>query len=254
SGLYRASVGQYPREWLFAVNAPSVNDYQQGSESDLTRTSGEELRKRYPEWDLQVVVDPKEVVRPALATAALEGTPAPLGTAVARWLLLAVLGLVLLEIVAAWLFAHHGDVNRGSFDNEPPAQRGVLALVGRVGGTVLSGLPWLWCVCGLVLGGVLLHSAVTGDFLGFLAEGPRRGIEQALGIPAPAPGEGSRWRLEFTPYLWSAYADPWLAGTIALAGAVMVFLVLKQDGRLAPRRGRLVLTGLRIGLVLLVLT
>src|SRR5262249_37331662 len=104
SGIYMTTIGSHPREHAFAVNVPTATDAQQASESDLTRTSGEELRRTYPEWELQVVGDLREVVHAS-------GTPGdpdivlrPLGPVVAHWLLLVMLVLVLVEVVLAWHF------------------------------------------------------------------------------------------------------------------------------------------------------
>src|SRR5581483_10937836 len=36
SGVYRITIGQHPRDHLFAVNVPTANPGQQGSESNLT--------------------------------------------------------------------------------------------------------------------------------------------------------------------------------------------------------------------------
>ena len=61
SGVYSVVIGQHPRQHLFAVNVPAVNEAQQLSESDLTRTTREDLQKTYPEWEVQVVTDPGQV-------------------------------------------------------------------------------------------------------------------------------------------------------------------------------------------------
>lgn len=255
SGVYRITVGQHPREHLFAVNVPVANDVQQGSESNLTRTSLDELRRTYPEWELQVVTDPKNVVRSGPSnTVGAEYVPLPLGTAIARWLLLGLLALTVLEVVLAWVFAHHGDGARGTLETERTLHPQPAGAAARVARGALTGLPWALFAVALGLGAVLLHEAVRGDFLGFLPEAPRRALEQTLGVPPPAPGEGSRWRLEFTPYWRSAAADPWLAGTFALAAAGLIYVVHRRDGRSLARLGRMTLTGLRVCLVLLLLS
>src|SRR5581483_2841708 len=74
-----------------------------------------------------------------------------------------------------------------------------------------------------------------------------------LDVPPPAAGEGSRWRLELTPFLYSVAADPWLAGTLAVAAAALVYAVHRREGRTLHRRPRMVMTGLRVCLLLLVL-
>lgn len=253
SGLYRASVGQHPREHLVAINVPIVNDYHQGSESNLTRTNLEELQRTYPEWEIQVVTELGQIVHAIPNAASLpEMIPAPLGSMVARWLLLSLLILTMTEFVLAWVFAHHADRTGAS----PPAERLFAASIGRLarfGQGAVAILPWVLFVTTLLLAGVLIHDGLTGDFLGFLPEGPRRGIEQVLGIAPPAPGEGSRWRLEFSSYLISPVSDPWVVAAMALVGAALIFVVYRQDAMALPRLGRFVLTGLRIGLVLVVL-
>jgi hypothetical protein len=252
SGVYSISVGSDPREHLFAVNVPALNEAQQQSESDLTRTSLEELQKTYPEWqDLQVITDPRQATHTPLGSAApVEMVPRPLGTVVARWLLLALLVLVFAEVILAWQFGHHSATARVE-EPDRPRQAGWKRAALFAGPAALFGL-------GLVLAGVLVHDAWTGDFLGFLPEGMRRGAERMLDIPPPAPGEGSRWRLEYSPYLVDGRADLWLAGLLAVAGAAGVYLIYAREGRRpAPGRlealGRAARVGLRLGLLLLLL-
>jgi hypothetical protein len=100
---------------------------------------------------------------------------------------------------------------------------------------------------------VLLHDAWTGDFLGFLPESFRGFLERAFDIPPPAPGEGSRWRLEYSSYFLDGRTDPWLAGALAVAAAVMTFFVYRLEGRSTSGGFRFLLTGLRLSLLLLVL-
>src|SRR5207249_1014867 len=66
-------------------------------------------------------------------------------------------------------------------------------------------------------------------------------------------GEGSRWRLDFSPYFWNAAADPWLAALAAAALAALVVAVYLREGRTATVAYKLLLGGLRIGFVLLAL-
>lgn len=253
SGLYRATIGQHPREHLVAVNVPSVNDYHQGSESNLTRTNLEELQRTYPEWELQVVTELGQVVHASLAAGAPpEMIPAPLGSMIARWMLLALLTLTMAEVLLAWAFAHHAE-GAGAAPREDKPGAASIGHLAKLGQVAVAILPWGLFLTTLLLGGVLIHDALTGDFLGFLPEGPRRGIEQVLGIAPPAPGEGSRWRLEFNAYLLSAASDPWLVATMALSGSALIFLVYRRDAMAVSRPSRFVLTGLRIGLVLVVL-
>src|SRR5262249_19762194 len=103
------------------------------------------------------------------------------------------------------------------------------------------------------IGVVLAHAAATGDFLGFLPDAARGRIEASLGIPPPAPGEGTRWRLDFSPYLWNTAADPWLGALAAAALSALVIGVYRREGKTATAAYKLLLSGLRIGFVLLAL-
>src|SRR5207253_11187647 len=101
-----------------------------------------------------------------------------LGPAVARWALLTMLGLLVVEVVLAWRFGHYSAAPL--YADEPP-RRSLLAFV----------LPGLLLVCMGALGMALAHAAWTGDFLGFLPDAMRARTESSLGIPPPAAGEGS---------------------------------------------------------------
>lgn len=250
SGVYSAVVGQQPRQHLFAVNVPAVNEAQQLSESDLTRTNREDLQKTYPEWEIQVVADLGQVKHAPPVEGEPEHIVLPLGDIVARWLLLIVLALLLVEIVLAWRFAHYnsGVVPLEEQGQSRPRTKAAWALMG---------LPWLLFACVLVVAGVLVHDAATGDFLAFLPDSGRRALEGITGIEPPAPGESSHWRLEYRPYLWDNRADLWLAIALALGAAFLAYIVYGHEGSLVQRRhdavGRFVRLGLRMSLLFLML-
>jgi hypothetical protein len=242
SGIYRAVIGHHPREHLFAVNVPTATDSQQVCESDLRRTNKEELKATYPGWDFQLVSDAHDAVHsggPVMEDG--ERPVTGIGTAIARWLLLAMLGLLLVEVVLAWQFGHYSAV-QGQSEKEKGRSE-----------LVFKGLAFFLFTFSLFLAFVLGHAVWTGDFLGFLPDQFRGGIEAALGIPPPAPGEGTRWRLEFTPYLWDALADPWLAGALAVGSAVLVIAIYLKEGRTTGTPYKLLLAGLRLCFLLLTL-
>jgi hypothetical protein len=242
SGVYRATLGQHPQEHLFAVNVPAATLADEASESDLKRANREELSRAYPEWEFQLVTDLNDVSHTGGLSADPEKdkVPVPLGPMVANYLLLAVLVLLFAEVVMAWRFGHY----TGAPCNEqaPAAGRWLPALaVGLV------------ALVALVGGGILLHAAWTGDFLGFLPDFSRRLVERVLDIPAPAPGESAHWRPEFKPFLLGSDTDFWLAGLIAVLGVAGIALVYRQEGATANMAFRAILIGLRVGLLLLML-
>jgi hypothetical protein len=142
SGIYRATVGQDPQEYLFAVNVPITTLDQKGSESDLARLNKNELAESFPGWEFQLVT--------RLADVRHEGGPAnvervvqqsPLGPEIAHWLLLLVLVLLFVEVVLAWSFGHHSAVPGSSIGMREsprmPGLRGKLALAGVIAATNL---------------------------------------------------------------------------------------------------------------------
>ncbi|HEY7427505.1 MAG TPA: VWA domain-containing protein [Gemmataceae bacterium] len=250
SGIYSVVVGQHPRQHLFAVNVPAVNEAQQLSESDLTRTTREDLQKRYPEWEIQVVTEPGQVTHAAPAEGEPERVLTPLGDIVARWLLLALLVLIVAEVVLAWRFGHYSAAVTTLEEGGQPRPR-------TKGQWALLVLPWLLFAGVLGIAGVLIHDTATSDFLAFLPDAGRRFLERVADIPPPAPGEGSHWRLEYRSYFWDSWADLWLAPALAIGAACLFYAVYVREGSQTLRRqdsgSRLVRLGLRMGLLFLML-
>jgi hypothetical protein len=250
SGIYSIVVGQHPRQHLFAVNVPALNEAQQLSESDLTRTNREDLQKTYPEWEVQVVTDLGQVRHAPPTEGEPEVVVQPLGDIVARWVLLTLLVLSLAEVVLAWHFGHFSAGVTPVDENARTPARTKMAWA-------LLVLPWLLFASVLAIAGVLIHDWLTADFLVFLPDWGRHFIERVAHIPPPAPGEGSHWRLEMRPYFWDNRADPWLAVAVAAGAAFLVYSIYVREGNQFLRRqdngGRLLRLGLRMGMLFLML-
>ncbi len=240
SGVYRLTVGADPQEYLFAVNVPTGGSDGRPGESDLARVNKEQLQAAYPTWEFDIVKELREV-RHADAPTGQEPSDeaAPLGRIgpeIARWALLAVLVLLLLEVVLAWVFGHHSAVPGAA---GPPA----------------TGLLWpglIGCVA-LVLvvfvAGSLIHAAETGDFLGYLGDGVRGVVEGWMGIPPPAPGESTHWHLEFNPFLLGASGDYWLSIGIGILALALVVGIYMLEPRTAGVPYKILLAGLRLFVV-----
>jgi hypothetical protein len=240
SGIYRMTVGQDVEDYLFAVNVPATVPNQKASESDLTRASDAQLRSAYPGWDFQLVRNIGDVRHRVAEGSEEEMVRGRLGPEIARYALLIVLGLLVLEVVLACVFGHFSSVPGST---APAATRRTLPITIAATGGVLF----------LLLAGVLLHAAITGDFLGFVPLALRSWVETSLGIPPPAAGEGTRWALEFTPYFLDAATDPWLGGAVALATVGLLFFTYMYEGPTISILYKVLLGGLRLFLVLLTL-
>lgn len=218
AGVYRVSVGgKY--ESLFAANVPTVTAIG-GAESDLRRWTGVDLRSLAPDADLQVVNDSTEIqARATSGTGVSEDivVTRPRGPAVARVVLILVLILLACETVFAWKF--------GS------ARAGASADPMRTHSTV--GQALLWFVpfsLAVIVVGVIVHAAWTGEFLGFLPDRLRTPIERAVGVPAAVPGEGTRWRLETAAYMTGdSGSDQWLTVALVVLAGLFVWRIYRRE-------------------------
>ncbi len=236
SGIYRMVVGR--RDDIFAVNVPE-STAGGGSESDLRRVSPDELGTVGP---VQVVSDPGDVKFGENGETVLVLAPRPHGPTVARWLLLAAVAVILLELWIAWRFG--------------PARMAGLAPSQDRGERRFR---WAWAMLGMVpvlaVAAVLLtlaHAHLTGDLLGFLPESWRLGIERAVGVPDAGPGEGTRWRLEgLTVFLRDGRIDGRLLLGFAVLLVVAVVWIYRLERRAAGRFSRIAVPMLLRSAVLL---
>src|SRR5262249_19532197 len=199
SGIYRMTVGSNRHEYLFAVNVPSTTSAALGSESDLRRIDPDDLQAGMAENDIQVVTDLSQIRRKAKAASVPDDSEtAPRSSAapaVARGLLLLFFALLLLETVLAWLFGAARTVVPPDA-TAAPAPRPLLVRIFDP-----RNVAFLPLVVAALVGLVLFHETLTDEFLGFLPSTWRAGLERSLGVPAAAPGEGTRWKLEYLSYL-----------------------------------------------------
>jgi uncharacterized membrane protein len=255
SGLYRMSIGAPARELVFAVNVPSPAP--NGGESDLRRMNADELQALTPGEDLQIVPDLGSVrrapKRPLAEPESADNPPtvaAARGPAPARWMLFAVFGLLVAEVVLAWRF---GSARAGAAPAiDEPADTPGRQVTDRVFGVLVAIL-----LLAVAAGGILLvHAAWTEDALGFLPAPARHSVEAAFGVPPASAGEGTRWRLEFQSYLTGEpRTDRWIAGTAGVAAIVFAAWVYRRElARSAGSRlSRVFFVGLRAALFALTL-
>jgi uncharacterized membrane protein len=250
SGLYRVRFGSPRLEIVFAVNVPT------GGESDLRRITVDDLTALTPEGDVQIVPDlgsvrrsPKRATEPDDSTNHEPTVAVARGPALARWMLLFVFGLLVVEGVLAWRF---GSARSGP---APAVDAPVNSAARRVIDRLLAGLAALPLAIVAVGGLLLIHAAWTDDALAFLPASVRQSVESAFGVPPAAAGEGTRWRLEFLPYLTGQpTTDRWLAGSLGVAALALAVWLYRRE--LARSRGTaltVALIGLRTALVLMTL-
>jgi hypothetical protein len=229
AGIYRVSVGGR-RDRVFAVNVPESSPGG-GSESDLRRLEPSDLR---PLGAIQVVTNPTDATLAAGEDGLVTLVPRPHGPTIARWFIAAGLVVLLLELWLAWRFGPARSSLAGTAAGRAgsPEKRSWLRPVG-------------WCVAlvpvlavGALLA-VLAHYELTGELLGFLPEGSRHQLEQAIGVPEAGPGEGTRWRLEGVPALLkNARADGRLVGALAVGAMLFVGGLYLLERRAAGRVSR----------------
>lgn len=224
SGLYRVGVGR--RDAVFAVNVPESTPGG-GSESDLRRVTADDLGTV---GAVQVVTDPGSVKYGDAGETVLVLAPRPHGPTIARWLLVAAVGLILVELWLAWRLG--------------PARTAGLAAAREN----TDGRRFRWAVAAAalvpvaVVVGVLLtlaHAELTGDLLGFLPDAWRAAIERSVGVPDAGPGEGTRWRLEgLTVFVADSRTDRRILLGLAAAVVAAVVWVYRLERRAAGRFSR----------------
>lgn len=241
SGVYRLSLPGR-RDRLFAVNIASTSPGG-GSESDLTRIEPAELK---PLGTVPVVTDPNDTQLAAIDSTLVTLAPRPHGPTLARWLLTLALVVVVLETWLAWRLGPSRSALSG-LATAPRSDEGRI----RLPFGILGLIPLL---AALSLLGVLIHAQVTGDFLGFVPESWRWGLERFLGVPVAGPGEGIRWRLESIPaYLRSFSSDRSLRiGIMAVAALGIGFLYWRERRTAGSTRRILVPFALRVTAICLI--
>lgn len=239
SGLYLATHGRNDEELPIAVNVPATTADQRSSESDLTRVTKEKLREAHAGWDFQVVTDPRNVTAVPGQVDDTEVVRGRLGPVIAHYVLLAVLTLLLAEVVLAWAFGHYSSTGAPG-----EAATGMLwpALLGSVSITLFLAGAF-----------VLIHALQTRDFLGFLPDSFRADIEGWLNVKPLAESEGRHWDLQFVPQIQNLSNGAWLAAGIALAAAVIVWLLYRAEAPSVNRAYKMLLFHLRMFMILLTL-
>ncbi len=237
AGVYRVTVGKAPTDYLFAVNPPPTTLDTGSSESDPERLDRERLKEIFSGWDFQLVKNPADA-RPPQNTQGSEAVwPVRHGPWVAFRLLLAVLGLMLLEVVLACAFARFSVVPG---IKQIPRLRLLWPGVTAVLAVLLIG----------VVAGTLLQAAATNDFLSFLPDETRGLVESVLGIQSPAPGESRLWELQSSP---DSAMPSWMWFGLGLLGVVIAGVyVLEARAVGVPVGGLLGLANVALFLTVLV--
>lgn len=240
SGLYLLAFARSNEELPIAVNVPAATSDRRQSESNLARMPKEKLRELHPDWDFQVVTDPRNAAGAPGQADDVEIVQGKLGPVIAHYVLWIVLLLMLAETVLACVFGHYSAV-AGAQASEAK---------GALWPAILGSLAIVFFICAAF---VIVDASRTGDFLGFLPDSFRGAMESWLNIEPPQAGEARRWNLEFMPYLFGGN-DPWLVGGLALLAGALVLLVYRSEAPHVAATYKWLLGGLRIFLVLLALT
>jgi hypothetical protein len=223
SGLYRIGVAG-KRDGVFAVNVPEKSSGR-GSESDLQHVAPAEFQAVSPA--IQVVDSPKDIrIQSDDGTGTMVVTPRPHGPTIARWILVAALIAILVELIFAWRVGPGRTAGIGPSQASPQKRdRSFLRMA-------LAMIPLI--LAGVVLFAVVHHS-LTGHFLGFMPSSWRGEIERSLGVPTAGPGEGTRWRLESFPVFTRSAMDWRVLGILAIAAVAAVVWTYRREGKAVGR-------------------
>jgi Mg-chelatase subunit ChlD len=241
SGLYRLGIGK-AGDRVFAVNVPEASP-SGGAESDLRQIDPSDFK---PIGPVQVVDDPAEV-RPSgdPANGFAVSAPKPHGPMIARFAVMLALLVLAAEVLLAWRLGPARGPGAGSA--RLVERRWSLRLLSTAAALVPLALAVLVLVA-------VFHAERTGNLLGFLPAEWRQEAEQAVGVPAAAPGEGTKWRLEgFTAFVRNWLSDRRIVLTLAALAVILTAAVYRLERRAVGGFRRLVLPGLlRVATFLLV--
>jgi hypothetical protein len=249
SGLHRLKMEGQP-ERTFAVNVPDFSPGA-GSESDLKRIDPTELKKLLePLGSVQTVADVSEIAANTQSGAVLVSTPKPHGPMIARFVTVLAIATLFLEMLIAWRWGPARATGAGTTS-------GSIRTVDRkwyvrIISTALALLPLIAAVAVVA---TIVHYERTGNLLGFLPAETRHWIEDAAGVPAAQPGEGTKWRLEgFTAFVRNALVDRRIVLAIAAIGVALTFFVYRMERRAVSGFRRLIVPALlRLAVLLLTL-
>lgn len=196
-----------------AVNVP--NSTAGINESDLRRLDTREIATINPA--IQIVSDTHEMKSSVADDGRTVLTPKPQGPFVAKWLAIAGLAALVLELLLAWRFGPArtvlcADPSSGTL----PAFDRLLRLVG-----------WLMAFVMIVLFVVVVPSTMRGDLPEFVPYSVRDAFEKSFEVPKAGPGEGTRWRFASSSvFVGSFHSDRfWITGVIValILGALILY-------------------------------
>ncbi|VTS03963.1 VWA domain-containing protein [Tuwongella immobilis] len=258
AGMVRLQVPGGRMDRLFAVNL-AMTGASGGNESDLFRMDRTDLIGTAPEGELQIVDtlgqirpwnEPENVPSSVNSSESEELGTTQVGSTIARWCLLILLGLLVLEMLLAWRF---GTARSHSNATMPPGGLGM--------GWWLAMPAMLTVIAAGILVFVAIQTRMSGNLLGGIPESLHPKVEQMLGMPPAAAGEQHHWMLESLPiFSPTPTTERWIliSFTVGLCGLIGLLYGLDFGLRRLPgrfRRGSMVLLAmLRLSLVAVILS
>ncbi|MCS6864375.1 MAG: VWA domain-containing protein [Gemmataceae bacterium] len=229
SGLYRMGLGG-SRDRVFAVNVAEIVPGTP-SESDLRTIEANDFKSFS---SLQIVPEAADIQPSSASGAVVTTKPKPHGPWIARMAVVLAVIILAAELLVAW---RSGPARTGGMVPDTPltTRRRLLRLVGNLA----AGVPLM---IGLLLLATIGHAESTGQPLGFLPHNVRMAIENAAGVPAAAPGEGTKWRLEgLTAFFRNAVTDRRVIVTLAGAAIALTVIIYALERRAVGGVSRVVL-------------
>jgi Mg-chelatase subunit ChlD len=231
SGLYRLGLNG-SRDHVFAVNVAEVVSGA-ANESDLHRIDPNEFKAA---GAVQIVSDPMDVKATGESGAVVTAAPKPHGPMLARFAVRVALLVLAAELLIAWRF---GPARAAGAGIGAPAGGRRFA---RLAGTLAALVPLAAAALVLL---TIAHAERTGDPLGFLPHDVRSAVEDAAGVTAAAPGEGTKWRLEsYTAFFRNAVTDRRAVAGLGLLCVALTFGVYRLERRATGGFGRVLVPAL----------
>jgi hypothetical protein len=243
-GLYKLGVGE-ARDRVFAVNPPEATPAG-WNEFDLRRAEPAEFKSL---GAIQIVTELGEARSAAGEGITFRDSRRPHGPTIARWSVLIVLAVMLLEVTLAWRL---GPSRVPGTAARPLDKHPALRILGSL-------LAFAAFVVVAAVAFVVIRADRTGNTFGFLPPEMRHSVEEqfsrAVGVPIAPPGESDRFILEpSASFTRDTQMDLWLAALATLGCSIVAFAMYWRERQAAGGLRRIILpVALRTGVFLLAL-
>jgi hypothetical protein len=140
--------------------------------------------------------------------------------------------------VLAWKFGHYSSA--AGAVTQPASGLALPIIIASVAAVIFAAGAY-----------VLYQNSHSSDFMSFLPDSWRSGLESAMEIGPAPPGEGTRWDLLQSTWLPDFINDSWFLGALVVGAILLIFFIYRAEAPLVHPAYKMLLGALRLFLVFL---